>query len=241
MTHEQEMLARAMSHIDDELILAAHAPRKKLRRAVPVLIAACLMIVVAVSFPYLREVIDTDLVLRGPLWNKEEQNEDVVIPDAPDKDDLKGTDISVTIGGTTVTMTDVTETTASFTLVKTDDVPLHAMLYDRLNAALASTESDHKEDGVTIRPHTLRLYVNGASEPVYAFPTAPGTYEVVVDFTVIRNGIYPMQEFMGLYAHIGEDGEAVTVMFSLEVVPDTTEATTATEPVETATEAIDTE
>ena len=33
MTHEQEMLARAMSHIDDDMILAAHAPRKRNRRA----------------------------------------------------------------------------------------------------------------------------------------------------------------------------------------------------------------
>ena len=80
----------------------------------------------------------------------------------------------------------------------------------------------------------FRLYVNGAEQPVYRFPTAPGTYEVVIDFTSIRNGTYPMREYVGLYAYIGKDGEMVTERFSLEVVAQTTEAESITEePTET--------
>ncbi|MBQ9151588.1 MAG: hypothetical protein IJX72_05000, partial [Clostridia bacterium] len=59
--------------------------------------------------------------------------------------------------------------------------------------------------------------------PVYRLPTAPGTYEIVVDFTSVRNGTYPMQEIIGLYAYIGEDEEPVTERFSLEVIAETVE------------------
>ena len=49
MTYEQEILARAMSCIDDDMILAAHAPRKKIRRVIPVAVAACLIAAFAVG------------------------------------------------------------------------------------------------------------------------------------------------------------------------------------------------
>ena len=110
------------------------------------------------------------------------------------------------------------------------------MLYDRLEGALASTEPDYKDNGVIIRPNTIRLYVNGEEQPVYRFPTAPGTYEVVVDFTSIRNGTYPMREYVGLYAYIGKDDEMVTERFSLEVVSKDTEAESVTEEPTQATE-----
>jgi hypothetical protein len=91
-----------------------------------------------------------------------------------------------------------------------------------------------KDNGVTIRPNTIRLYVNGAEQPVYRFPTAPGTYEVVVDFTSSRNGTYPMREYVGLYAYIGKDNAMVTERFSLEVVAEDTEVEAVTaEPTET--------
>lgn len=231
MTHEQEMLARAMSHIDDDMILAAHAPRKRNRRAIPYAVAACLIVALILSFPYLRRVINVDTDLFGPGDNANKNEAGVIVPDAYPSSPQN---TAVTLGGTTMTLTATTETTATFTVVKTDDTPLYAMLYDRLERVLASTEPDFKDNGVTIRPHTIRLYVNGAEQPVYRFPTAPGTYEVVIDFTSIRNGTYPMREYVGLYAYIGKDGEMVTERFSLEVVAQTTEAESITEePTET--------
>ncbi len=231
MTHEQEMLARAMSHIDDDMILAAHAPRKMVRRVIPVLAAACFIVALVVSFPYLRTVINTNSDLFGP--SDEAVKNDAVI-EKPEELPYTGQDHAVTLGGTTLTLTNTTATTATFTVVKTDDIPVYAMLYDRLGNALASTEPDYKDNGVTIRPNTLRLYVNSAEQPVYRFPTAPGTYEVTVDFTSIRNGTYPMQESIGIYAYIGEDGEPVTIRFTLDVIsePAETETTADTEKAE---------
>ena len=230
MTHEQELLARAMSHIDDDMILAARAPRKKVRRVIPYVAAACLIAAIAVSFPYLRTVINVNSNLFGPG----EENMEDAGASKPEMPPYAQMGIPVTLGGTTLTLTATTETTATFTVVKTDDTPLYAMLYDLRENALASTEPDYKDNGVIIRPNRIQLYVNGAEQPVYRFPTAPGTYEVVVDFTSIRNGTYPMREYVGLYAYIGEDGEALTERFSLEVTvetdtsePDTSEHDTA--------------
>lgn len=228
MTHEQEMLARAMSHIDDDMILAAHAPRKKMRRTIPYLIAACLVVVVAISFPYLRTVINTNTDLFG---SSDEGIRDDATNQAPEKYPYNEQNIPATLGGTTITLTATTETTATLTLVKTDDTPVYAMLYDRIGGALASTEPNYKDNGITIRPHTIRLYVNGAEQPVYRFPTAPGTYEIVVNFASIRNGTYPMQDILGLYAYIGEDQKPITVRFSLEVLPESTESGTTAESV----------
>ena len=233
MTHEQEMLARAMSHIDDDMILAAHAPRKRNRRAIPYAVAACLIVALILSFPYLRTIINVDTDLFGPGDNVNKDEAGVMVPDAYPSNPQN---TAVTLGGTTLTLTAATETTATFTVVKTDDTPLYAMLYDRLEGALASTEPDYKDNGVIIRPNTIRLYVNGEEQPVYRFPTAPGTYEVVVDFTSIRNGTYPMREYVGLYAYIGKDDEMVTERFSLEVVSKDTEAESVTEEPTQATE-----
>ena len=235
MTHEQEMLARAMSHIDDDMILAAHAPRKKVRRLIPYLVAACLVVIVAVAFPYLRAIINTNTDLFGP---SDEGGRDDAAIQVPEKYPSYKQNIPVTLEGTTITLTATTETTATFTVVKTNDTPIYAMLYDRLSGALASTEPNYKDNGVLIRPNTLRLYVNGAEQPVFHFPTAPGTYEVVVDFTSIRNGTYPMQEIIGLYAYPAEDEKPVTVRFSLDVVPVGTETESSPEsemPTDTST------
>ena len=218
MTYQQEMLTRAMSHLDDKLILSAHGPRKKVRRAIPVIITACLVVALIIAFPYLRRVINTDSDILNP-------NDDGVIDDAspikPEMYEYTPQDRSVTLGGTTLTLTDTTETTATFTVVKTDDIPVYALLYDRRDGVLASTEPNYKDNGVLIRPNTIRLYVNGETAPVYQLPAAKGTYEITVDFEFIRNGQYPMQECIGLYAYIGEDEEAVTLKFSLAVVEET--------------------
>ena len=229
MTHEQELLARAMSHIDDDMILAARAPRKKMRRLIPYAVAACLIVVVALVFPYLRAVINVDSNFdRDDAVNKEDGG----IMDPEESLNYAPQNVPVTLGGTTLTLTATTKTTATFTVVKTDDTPIYAMLYDLREGALASTEPDYKDNGIVIRPNTVRLFVNSAEQPVYRFPTAPGTYEIVVDFTSIRNGTYPMREYIGLYAYIGKDGEPVTERFSLEVIAKETETET-----EAATEA----
>lgn len=225
MKHEQELLARAMGHIDDRMILAAHKPHKKWRRAIPPLVAVCLILAFLSVFPYLREVINTnsDLIGPGPSGDVGEENDGV--GEDPDERPLYFDQaIPVELGGTTLTRLGATETTVTFTLVKTDDTPVYAILYDRLGGALACTEPGYKDNGVVIRPNTLRMYVNGATEPVFELPAAPGTYEVVVDFSVIRNGTYPMQNIIGIYAYVGEDkkeDEPVTLKFDLSVAPET--------------------
>lgn len=228
MTHEQEILARAIGHIDEDMILSAHAPRKKVRRVIPVLIAACLIVALVAAFPYLREVINTNSDILGPTadGDVEEEFRDDPLAGLPTHE--AGTPI--TLGGSTLTLTHVTETTATFTLVKTDDTPVYAMIYHRDGSALASTEPDYKDNGVTIRPNTIRLYVDGAEQPVYRLPANPGTYEVVVDFKSVRNGQYPMKDYMGLYAYIGEKQAAVTMKFSLVVPEETTGSETVSEP-----------
>lgn len=229
MTHEQELLARAISHIDDDMLLAARAPRKKARRVVPVAVAACLLAAIIASFPYLRTVINTNSDLFGP---GDEVNQEDAGSLSPEEYPYAEMGTPVSLGGTTLTLIATTDTTATFTVVKTDDTPLYAMLYDLRENALASTEPDYKADGVTIRPNTIRLYINGEAQPAYKLPKAPGTYEVTVDFSIIRNGTYPMREYVGFYAYIGKDGEAVTERFSLQEISADTEGT-STDTAET--------
>ena len=215
MTYEQEMLARAMNHIDNDMILAAHGPRKKLRRAILPLIAVCLAAVFLAIFPYLREVIDTNSDLLGPPDGGIEDGVGGGTPDSSLPDAEMGT--PVTLGGTTLTLTAVTDTTAAFEVVKTDGVPVYVLLRDRRGGVLASTEPNYKDNGVAIRPNTIRVYVNGEEQTLYQIPTAAGAYEIVVDFTSIRNGQYPMQEFMELYTYVGEEDKPLSVRFPLEV------------------------
>jgi hypothetical protein len=103
----------------------------------------------------------------------------------------------------------------TLTLVKTTDEPLYAAVYDRMGDALACTDPDYKVDGVTIRAGRIKIYADGATEPETVLPTAAGTYTVVVDFTSVRNGSYPMDEYLGVFAYSGKDGAAKTVYFSL--------------------------
>ena len=232
MTYLQETLAQALNHLDNDMILAAHAPRKKLRRIIPVVIAAVLVVALWVSYPYLRRVINTDSdLLNAPDETSPGMNNSQVKPvESP----IKGTAIPVTLGGTTLTLLDVTETTATLEVVKTDDVPVYAMFYDRLESALASTQADYTHNGVVIRPNTIKVTIEGSDQVLYTIPSAPGTYTVTLDFESIRNGKYPMREYVGLYAYIGKDGAMVTVFFSLDLPEaDTTEQDAVTqEPAE---------
>ena len=224
-----ETLARGVNLLEDAIILSAHGKAKKAKRLLPWAVAACLVGALAVSFPYLRTVINTDLVLRGPDWNKEKDEiGDAEIANKPSAESIKGMDIPVTLGSSTLTVTSVTETTVTLTLVKTDDTPLYAAVYDRMGDALACTDPDYKVDGVTIRAGRIKVYpvgeTDGADEPATELPTAPGTYTLVVDFTSIRNGTYPLEEYMGFLSYIGKDGAPVTVYFSLHLPEaDTTE------------------
>ena len=235
MKREQEILARAMGHIDDDLILAARAPHKKVRRVIPLLITACLVIAFLAAFPYLRTIINTDLTLRGPEHGGNVQD-GAQNPNTPSTYEFIPQGIPSKLGGTTLVMNAVTETTVNFTMVKTDNTPVYAILYDRLYSALACTDDKYTDNGVTIRPYVIRVYVDGAEEPAYELPSAPGTYEVVVDFTSIRNGSYLMQNCIGLYSPVDEDDKdkkPTVLRFDLAFTP---EADT-TAPADTETDA----
>ncbi len=222
MKHEQDILSRAVSYADDAFVAAAHAPRRKWRRVRPYLIAACVLALIIAVFPLLRDLIDTGSGLLGPGGGDPViDGAEAAIPlDMP----KAGLDTPLTLGGTTVEMTAVTDTTATFTVKKTDDTPLHISLYGLRGNTMASTEEDYRENGVTIRPYTIRLTVNGAAAHTYSLPHAPGTYTVTVDFASVRNGTYPMRELMGFYAYIGEDGERQSVAFHLDATADTVAA-----------------
>ena len=212
--------ALAMGRLEDKLLLDARKSGKKLRRGIPVLVAACCVALLAVSFPYLREVINTDLVLRDRNWRDQNREEgDAEVANKPNPEDIHPIGATVVIGGSTLTLEEVTETTATYKLVKTDSIPVYAAVYDRMGDALASTEPGYKVDGATIRHGTLRVYLDGSEDRLSQLPTAPGTYTVVVDFSVIRDGTYPMEEYMGLYAYLGEEGTLSARWYTL-VVPE---------------------
>jgi DNA-directed RNA polymerase specialized sigma24 family protein len=228
---DPETLALAVNHLDDSTLLAARRPRKRLRRLIPASVAALCVALLAVTFPFLREIINTDLSLRDRNWRDETKAEgDAEVAIKPDAKDILPIGSTVTLGGSTLTLDAVTDTTATYTVVKTDSTPLYAAVYDRMGDALASTEEEYKVDGVIIRHGTLRVYVDGSEERLTRLPTAPGTYRVVVDFTVIRNGTYPMEDYMAFYAYIGEKETAKRVIFGLEVSPAESDTVTETEP-----------
>ena len=220
-----ETLALSVNHLDDAILLAARKPRKSLRRLLPVAVAAVCVVLIALAFPYLREIINTDLTLRDRNWrdqNKEEGDAEVAFK--PDPKDILPLQATATLGGSTLTLESVTETTATYRLVKSDSTPLYAAVSDRMGDALASTEEDYKVDGVLIRHGLLRIYVDGSDQRLSTLPTAPGSYTVEVDFTTIRNGTYPMEEYMVFYAYEGEDKLLKRVFFSLTFEPATEES-----------------
>jgi RNA polymerase sigma-70 factor (ECF subfamily) len=217
-----ETLATGLCYVDDTLIMAAHGNAKKARRLIPWVAAACVVGALAVSFPYLRTVINTDLVLRGPDWNKEKDEiGDAEIAHKPSADQILAIGTPTELADSTLTLTAVTETTVTLTLVKTTSEPLYAAVYDRMGDALACTDPEYKVDGVTIRAGRIKVYpadaADGVAEPETVLPTDAGTYTVVIDFTSVRNGSYPMEEYLGVFAYSGKDGAPETVYFSLAV------------------------
>ncbi len=228
MNREQDILSRAVGYADPAFIAAAHAPHRKWRRVAPFLIAACLLVVLIAVFPLLCDLINTGPRVLGPSGdgNIADGAEAAIPLDMP----RGGLNAPLTLGTATVKMTAVTENTATFTVKKTDDTPLYIALYGLRGNTMASTEPDYKENGVTIRPYTIRLTVNGSSAHTYHLPSAPGTYTVVVNFTGVRNSAYPMQELIGFYAYIGKEGAHQSIGFDLEVIADTIETDSVISP-----------
>ena len=225
-----ELLVRAMNYVDEAMILSAHGERKKVRRMIPWLVAVCAVTVVAVSFPFLRGVINTDLKLRGPDWNKDQDNPDREAADKPGQEDILKENIPGSVGGSTITVTEVTDTTVTLRLVKTNDTPIYAAVYDRMGDALACTQPDYKVDGEIIRSHVLKLYVNDSTESQDEFPTQAGTYTIVLDFNRVRMSPYPMEDYVGFFSYTGKDGAPEAVYFSIltpQPEADTTESPSA--------------
>ena len=219
------LLVTGMSHVQDTLIASANRGGKRISRLIPWVAAACVIGAVALSFPYLRQVINTDLVLRNPDWNKETDGSgEAETPDKPTEDKILGLNTSASLKGSTVTVTAVTDTTLTLSLAKTDDTPLYAAFYDRMGDALACTDPSYKVDGVTIRQGRIKVYTEDATDPATELPTAPGNYTLTVDFTSIANGTYPMGDYVGFFTYTGENNAPVAVYFSL-IIPEETETT----------------
>lgn len=235
MNREQEILARAMNHIDDRYVLAAHAPRRRLHHALPALVAACLCVVILAVYPFLRELINVENDLKGDsipapeggytTGGDEDEDKDYA-GDAnsgtgkPEINSYYGLGTSTTLGGTTLTMTEVTDTTATFTVVKTDTKPLYVMLFDLKGNPLTTSEEGYRLDGGVIIRNSLHFTVNGATETVKILPSSPGTYTVTVDFSAVRDGTYPMLDYMGLYAYVDKDNQPLMRQFSLVIPQD---------------------
>ena len=131
-----------MGTLPDDMILAAHKGDKRWRRGIPFGIVGVVVVVVLLVYPYLQEAINTDLTLRPSDWRETQEDGTLVDgaqpkPDLPEANPLQS---PVTLGGTTLIATAVTDTTVTLKVIKTDATPIHAMIYDRKNAALASTE-----------------------------------------------------------------------------------------------------
>ncbi len=228
---DPDTLARGVGCVDPILIRSAHGKAKSYKRLLPWAAAACIVAALAVSFPYLRTVINTDLVLRGPNWNKDkEEIGDAEAPNKPNAEQIAAIGTSVTLADSTLTLTAVTETTVTLTLVKTTDEPLYAAVYDRMGDALACTDPDYKVDGVTIRAGRIKVFMDGSASSETVLPHGAGSYTLMIDFSSIRNGSYPMDDYLGIMAYIGKDGAPETVYFSLKLPEPETQAETAPEP-----------
>lgn len=226
-----------METLPGDMILAAHKGDKRWRRGIPFGIVGVVVVVVLLVYPYLQEAINTDLTLRPSDW-RDTQEDGTLVDGAQPKPDLPAPNpmnVPVTLGDTTLMATAVTDTTVTLKVIKKDATPIYAMIYDRKNEALASTEEGYKVGGAVIRYRTLKLSVDGG-DTVYTFPTLPGTYEVVVNFASLRNGSYSIQDLLGVYAYMGEeDAPPSTVCFDL-TVPAAEEETTAPDTTDNGTE-----
>lgn len=246
MNREQEILTRAMSYVDDDMIIAAHAPHKKLRHRIPALAAACLAVAIIAAFPYVRSVADGHIKNEGaaPLPG----DAGFMSPDeterppfhfgnqedpSPEPDPFR----VCTFGGTTIQLTNWTETTVTFTLKKADSTPVYVAFLQNSGAALGCSEPDFRDNGTVIRPYVVRVYVNGG-ELQYTLPEKPGEYEVLIDYSSIRRMPYVMKEGVMLYAYVGEKGAPVDEWLPFDASHKTDTETVAGSGAEAGTDAV---
>lgn len=210
-------LAQGLNYVEDSLLLTARNGSRRIARwLLPRAATVCVLLALAISFPYLRSIINTDLVLRDRDWRKsKDELEDPEISQGPSEDKLLPLGASGTVADSTLTLTAVTETSASLTLVKTGDLPLYAAVYDRMWDALACTDPDYDLDGVTLRPGRIKVYTEGVAEFDTVLPCRPGTYRLVVDFTSVRKGTYPMEDCLGILSYSDKDTPPQVIYFSL--------------------------
>ncbi len=218
MKREQEILMRAMNYVDDDIIVAAHAPNKKRRRIIKPLIAACLCVVLVVSFPYLRANIN--LTKDGAEDMPIEPNNG---GDDPWADFTWNCPAEYspyepqTLGGTTIRLTEWTDTTVTFIIQKTDSVPIYAaFLQSYTDDVLGCTEPNFRDGRVYVRPYAVRVYVDGG-EMQYDLPVEPGKYEVTLDFSVIWRMNLMMRGGVAFYSYIGVGGRPVNKWWNIEI------------------------
>ncbi len=238
MTREQEILARAFNFADDELIAAAHKPNKRWRRVLPAMIAACLAISFMAAYPTLRNTIQVSVeadnsnssVMPGETASTEEGG--FFDRFTSIKPEMSPPELghSATLDGTNFTMTGLTETTATFTVVKTDNEPIYAAFFQQYGGVLGTTEPNFRDNGTIIRPYTVKLTVDGADDVCYEFPSAAGTYEVVIDFSSLRKSDYLMSETVTFYKYSAGTDKGLCLTFMLR---DSSPETDTTETAET--------
>ncbi len=221
MTREQEILARALNGVDDRFIEAAHAPHKKLRHYTPALIAACLCVVIVATFPLLREMVNLDnkgndmAIPNSPAENNTAADNWYLGDPAPEMPDPTLGD-TVTLAGCEITLTDLTDTTATLTIVKADTQFLYAAIRQYAGGILASTEPDYRDDGTILRHHQIKVSVDGVHQPADTLPIPYGNYTVELDFSSLRHGTYRMEDFLIFYTYAG-DGTVEYVRFNIRM------------------------
>ncbi len=221
---DRDTLADAVGQLEDSLILAAHAPGKRLRHLRPWLAAIAACLILFLTFPYLRTLIDAT----GPDRDDHLGEETGGI--LPDRSIYRELGEPTTLGGNTLTLLTIGRSTATFELRKGDNAPLYAAVYSPNGQALASTEEGLRVDGMVIRPHRIAVYIDGYETPAYEIPKAAGTYRLVIDFGKIRDSAYLMDEAVGFYIYAGK-GKLTAEKFSL-IPPEasTGEAESESEP-----------
>ncbi len=252
MTREQEILARAMNGIDDDLIAAAAAPRKKLRHYMPALVAACLCVITVAAFPVLRDVIhvggeasDNDAsppAMDAPVEDVENGENGgsadmgALLGTFKPEQDAPGPGDTVTFACASVTMTTLSENTATLHIVKEDTTPLYIAFKQAYAGYLASTQPNFRDGEAILRPGQIKLYVDGATEPTDLLPSAAGEYTVLVDFSGLRNGTYLMENTLTLYTYAAATATVEAHAFNINPIYAETADSSTSDETDTAAE-----
>ncbi len=239
MTREQEILSRAMNFVDDDLIAAAHAPRKKMRHYAPALIAACLCVVIVATFPMVRAFVgdmdkSNDALPPGDAGgpNNQVPAENWYIQNAPEMPNPSLGD-TAPIGMTDLTLLALTDTTATFRMVKRDSQPLWVAIRQYAGGLLASTEPDFTDNGTILRPRQIRVSVDGVDQPAATLPVPEGTYTVKLDFSSLRNSDYRMEDTLIFYRYTDESGTVEHIRFNIALPAESETAPASETEIET--------